>query len=63
MCCLSCVGSWCGVQQGCEVVHCTGVDCYFTEAEGYIEGCIQEQEVFASWSASQEDQGHPQEAY
>jgi len=58
-----CVVSWCWMQQGCEVVDCTGLDCDFAEAEGCIEGGLQEQEVFASWSASQEDQSYPPEAY
>jgi hypothetical protein len=58
-----CVVSWCWMQQGCEVVDCTGLDCDFAEAEGCIEGGLQEQEVSASWSASQEDQSYPPEAY
>ena len=33
--------------QGCEVVECIGLDCYFTEAEDCIEGSLQEQEVLA----------------
>ena len=48
------------VQKGGEIVDCTGIDSYFTEAEGCSEGSLQEQEVLATWSAPQEDQSHSQ---
>ena len=48
------------VQKGGEIVNCTGIDSYFTEAEGCSEGSLQEQEVLATWSAPQEDQSHSQ---
>lgn len=51
------------VQKGGEAVGCTGVDCDLTEAEGCIEGGLQEEEVFAARSASEEDQSHPKKAY
>lgn len=50
------------MQQGGEVVYCTGFDSYFTEAEGCIEGGLQEEEAFASWPASQEDQSYQEKA-
>lgn len=51
------------LQQGSEAVNCTGFDSYFTEAEGCIEGGLQEEEAFASWSASQEDQSYQKKAH
>lgn len=40
------------VQKGSEAVDCTGVDCDFSEAEGCLEGSLQEEEVPASRFAS-----------
>ena len=48
------------MQKGGEVVDSTSVDRDIAEAEGGSEGGLQEQEVHATWSASQEDQSHPQ---
>lgn len=51
------------IQKGGEAVDCTGVDGDIAEAEGGSEGSLQEEEVPASRSASQEDQGHSEKAY
>lgn len=40
----------CVFQQGGEAVDRSGFDSDFSEAEGCIEGSLQEQEVFATWS-------------
>ena len=53
-------GIWFGfsflvVQKGCEAVYCAGFDCDFTEAKGGSERSLQEEEVPATRSASQED--------
>jgi hypothetical protein len=49
------------IQKGGEVVDCASVDSDITEAVGF-EGSLQEEEVPASRSASQEDQGHSEKA-
>jgi hypothetical protein len=51
------------IQKGGEAVDCAGVDGDIVEAEGGSEGSLQEEEVPASRSASQEDQGHSEKAY
>lgn len=35
-------GWFCVFQQGCEAVNCSGFDSDFPEAEGCIEGSLQE---------------------
>ncbi|KAL0728721.1 hypothetical protein Bca4012_024814 [Brassica carinata] len=50
-------------QQGREEVHCSGSDSDLTETEACVKGSIQEQEVFATRSPSQEDSCHPQTSY
>lgn len=51
------------MQKSGKVVHCPGVDSDFTETEGCSEGSLQEQEVLAPRSASQENQSHPQTSH
>jgi hypothetical protein len=49
------------IQKGGEAVDCAGVDGDIAEA-GSSEGSLQEEEVPASRSASQEDEGHSEKA-
>lgn len=51
------------LQKGGEAFDSAGLDGDFAEAEGGSEGSLQDKEVFASRSASQEDQGHQEASH
>ncbi|GMN24377.1 hypothetical protein TIFTF001_000534 [Ficus carica] len=51
------------LQKGGEAFDSAGLDGDFAEAEGRSEGSLQDKEVFAARSASQEDQGHQEASH